>query len=145
MKKILILSLSLVSSSLFANCPNLSGIYQCVDPLGKLYKNEIIQTKKNPITYKFIKEKQDAVDIITDYRERSNTVHFDNRDFKRSMRSSCSNNVLLYEFVLTDGLEITIRGSSKFENTKDGYKQVNKLFLPFDRIEESRDDCRKIS
>ena len=144
MKKILILSLSFVSFSICANdCPQLEGNYMCVDPLGKLYTNNIKQTENSPITYKLTKENKPTVDIITDYEERSSSVTFDNRPFRRTIRSSCSGGALLYEFILTDGLQLTIRGNSQFEKTKDGYKKINKLFLPFDRIEESREDCRK--
>ena len=143
MKKILLISCLLSSFNTFA-CPDIDGTYKCVNPNGKLYEKEIKVVKEQPIKI-IINSNGNKQEIITDYTERREKVIFDNRELTKVHRATCTSKTFIYEYLLTDGLEISIRGSTTIEETKIGYKQKNKLFLPLEKVEETREDCKKIN
>ena len=143
MKKILLISCLSISFNTFS-CPNIEGTYKCVDPMGKLYEKKIEITNDTPIKVILSSNGNQQV-IITDYTERREKVMYDKRELTKVYRAACTSKTFIYEYLLTDGLEISIRGSTTMEETKIGYKQKNKLFLPFDKIEETREDCKKIN
>ena len=143
MKKILLIS-SLLFSFNAMSCPDLEGTYKCIDPMGKLYEKEIKITDDKPVKFILSSNGNEQV-IITDYTERREKVMYDNRELTKVYRAACTSKTFIYEYLLTDGLEISIRGSTTMEETKIGYKQKNKLFLPFDKTEETREDCKKIN
>tara|TARA_B100000073_G_C23737491_1_gene572698 strand:- start:147 stop:578 length:432 start_codon:yes stop_codon:yes gene_type:complete len=143
MKKILLISCLLSSFNTFA-CPDIEGTYKCVDPNGKLYEKEIKVSDSKPIKITLISNGKKQ-EISTDYIERREQVVFDNRELTKVHRATCTSKTFIYEYLITDGLEISIRGSSIIEKNNIGYSQKNKTFLPFDKIEENREDCKKIN
>ena len=129
MKKILLISCLLSSFNTFA-CPDIEGTYKCVDPNGKLYEKEIKVSDSKPIKITLISNGKKQ-EISTDYIERREQVIFDNRELTKVHRATCTSKTFIYEYLITDGLEISIRGSSIIEKNNIGYSQKNKTFFFF--------------
>jgi hypothetical protein len=143
MKKQFYLLFLLFPSFLQAKCPDIHGSFTCVDPNGIIYEQTVDMNNEEPTKYIISEEGKESKTLITDYAERVDYISFDKRKFKRISRTHCAGKSIIYEYFITDEIEISMRGSSKINTTKDGYKQINKLVLPFDKVENSRDDCKK--
>jgi hypothetical protein len=143
LKKIVLLS-SFISLNLMANCPNLTGTYQCLNFQGISYTQTItLENTKEGLVYNFQK-KNNSLKFIVNGKQHLNLVDSGGGGtIKMLYRGICKNHTYINEFYFDNKITV-VRGNSEFFLTKEGYAQQNTVIFPDDSTKKSTEECKRL-